>query len=56
MNEKNVRALIGAFHELSTRCAVCPFYEECDHYIETLSGDYMGCENFIYKMLTEQEN
>lgn len=57
MNEKNVRALIHAFHDY-TSCEVCPFINECNDYLENtdVCGRYMTCEEFIYKMITEQED
>lgn len=54
MNEKNVRALIHAFHDY-TKCNVCPFAKECGEQITSYEGP-IGCENFLYKMLTEQED
>lgn len=53
MNEEKVRALIHAFHEIPS-CHVCPFHKDCTKYLmsSTSNGIYMGCEEFIYRELT----
>lgn len=52
MNEEKVRALIHAFHEIPS-CHVCPFHKDCTKYLMSSSGAHMGCEEFIYRELTD---
>ena len=53
MNEEKVRALIHAFHEIES-CHVCPFHKDCTKYLMNSCGKCIGCEEFIYRELTNQ--